>query len=176
MEATARSRKQIRRLAELVRNLTEKHLGLGGPLFPIIPVVERLLPRLDPEFSLEILEEQEMGDNHGLTIPSQHVIKLREDVYEGACEGKGRDRLTVAHELGHYILHDDLAFPRSMKESEIPAYRSAEWQAKCFSGELLVSAKYAGQCLDDSDAASLFGVSDVAGKYQMKKLREDGLI
>lgn len=48
-----------------------------------------------------------MGAKHGETIPSENRIRIREDVYERACNGYGRDRLTMAHELGHLLLHRD---------------------------------------------------------------------
>jgi hypothetical protein len=69
-------------------------------------------PRLDPEFHLEVLEIAEMGEDHGLTIPSQHVIPVRLDVYLGALAGKGRDRPAAPHKAGHYVMHNDLAFLR----------------------------------------------------------------
>jgi hypothetical protein len=176
IEVPPLSRSDIRRYADLVRNLASRELGIRSAYFPIVDVIERLLPRIDPSFHLEILEIDEMGDVHGLTIPSQHVIKLREDVYDGACDGKGRDRMTVAHELGHYILHDDLSFPRQMKASEIPAYQNAEWQANCFSGELLVPANRACICGDASTVANLFGVSYEGAAYQYRVLKKEGLI
>jgi IrrE N-terminal-like domain len=176
IEVPARSRLELRQIAELVRSLTRKHLAISSAYFPIVDVVERLLPIIDPNFCLEIMEKDEMSDVHGLTIPSQHVIKLRSDVYDGACEGKGRDRLTVAHELGHYILHDDLSFPRQTERSEIPAYRSSEWQANCFSGELLVSAKRARICGDAATVADIFGVSYDCAIYQFNVLKKEGLL
>jgi hypothetical protein len=176
IEAPPKSRAEIRRLAELTRTLAEKLLKVTAPYFPIDYVLEPLLLSLDPDFCLEILEEQEMGDNHGLTIPSQHVIKLRQDVYNGACDGKGRDRLTMAHELGHYVLHDDLTFPRKTNPSEIPAYRNSEWQANCFAGELLVSARYAKNCSSAIEVTDRFGVSYECGSYQFNALKKEGLI
>jgi hypothetical protein len=176
IEVPPLSRGDIRRYADLIRNLAFRELGISSAYFPIVDIVERLLPRIDPDFHLEILEAEEMGDVHGLTVPSQHVIKLREDVYEGACNGGGRDRMTVGHELGHYILHDDLRFPRQMKASDLPAYQNAEWQANCFAAELLVPAKRACICGDASTIANLFGVSHESAAYQYRVLKKEGLI
>lgn len=69
-------------------------------------------------------------------MPQDSLIILREDVYEGAHEGNGRDRMTVAHEIGHLLMHKNIAFARA-ERVEIRAFESSEWQAKCFSGELL---------------------------------------
>jgi hypothetical protein len=176
IEAPPRRRAELRRIAELTRTLAEQRLKVSGAYFPIERVFEPLLLSLDPEFYFEVLEERDMGDNHGLTIPSQHVIKLRQDVYDGACAGRGRDRLTIAHEVGHYVLHDDLTLPRKTNRSEIPAYRNSEWQANCFAGELLVSARYATNCTSAIDVSNRFGVSYECGSYQYNTLKKEGLI
>lgn len=87
---------------------TRRSLGVEDKLyFDIVHFVERVMPEVFPEFVFEICTEAEMGNLHGETIPSEHKIRIREDVYIGACEGKGRDRLTMAHEVGHFFMHDE---------------------------------------------------------------------
>jgi hypothetical protein len=174
--ARARGRKEIRNYAQLVRQLAATRLGHSGPYFPIVEFIEGVLPQLDGDFTFEVCDSVDMGDNHGLTIPSQKVIRIRNDIYEGAIAGRGRDRDTLAHELGHYILHDDIAYPRQMQESAIPAYKSAEWQAKAFSGELLVDARLIGQFQTADEVAQGCGVSVDCARYQMKVLAKEGLI
>ena len=46
---------------------------------------------------VEVMEVEVMGDNEGHVLPGTMRLVLREDVYIGACEGKGRDRFTAAH-------------------------------------------------------------------------------
>jgi IrrE N-terminal-like domain len=176
VEAVPRSRAEIRKAAELMRRLAVDRLGVAGPPFPVLDVVERLLPLLDPEYSFEVEEEEEMGPLHGLAIPSQHVIKLRKDVYDGAIAGRGRDRSTAAHELGHYVLHDDQQFPRYVSQSSLPAFRDAEWQAKAFAGEFLIAPAWAIGCANPEELADKCGVSVEAARYQWKTLKEANLI
>ena len=172
IEAPPKRRQDIRRMAELVRQLSQRHLSTKGPYLNIIKVLEHFLPAIDPEFYLQILTKEEMGSNHGVTIPARKVIILREDVYDGACAGHGRDRLTAAHEVGHYLMHDDLSFARTMRADEIPLYRNAEWQANCFAGELLICRKEAAYCTDAQEVARLFGVShDAANHYWRRRLK-----
>lgn len=73
--------------------------------FPVVPFLENKLPILVPDFQLEILPKKEMGYKHGETRPSEKQIRIREDVYLGAVAGHGRDRMTIAHEIGHLFLH-----------------------------------------------------------------------
>jgi hypothetical protein len=176
IEAPAKSRQEIRYMAELVRSFTEKLTGKSAPYFDVASVIEQVLLAIDPAFILEVLEVGVMGDTHGLTTPSQHTIQLRQDVYEGACRGKGRDRLTIAHEIGHYVLHDGLTLPRKIEKSKVPAYRDAEWQANCFAGELLVSARYAKECRNSFEVSEMFGVSDACAAIQYRVLKREGLI
>lgn len=172
----SRGRAEIRAAAALVRKLSMERLGPLGPRFPIIEVIERVLPQLDPEFHFEVWDSDEMGEDHGLTIPGHRMIVLRSDVYDGACDGKGRDRLTAAHELGHYLLHHDAGLHRRMSGTKLAAYRDPEWQAKCFSGELLVDPGEVRVAMTVSDVAAHFGVSEEAAQYQVTKYREAGLI
>lgn len=175
-EVPAASRQMIRQAAEVVRRIAEQQLGASGPYLPIIEVIEWVLPKLDPQFIFCVAEEEEMGEDHGLTIPSQHLIKLRSDVYERACSGHGRDRSTAAHELGHYILHENVGLPRRMRESELPSYRSSEWQANCFAGELLVCARFVSAADTAFSVARRFGVSMDSAAYQLKVLKREGRI
>ena len=134
--AKATSRAEIRGLARVIRKIQ----GTGRELyFPILDFVEKTLPRINPNFSFCVGTMKEMGECEGLTLPERREIVIREDVYEKAKAGDGRARLTVAHELYHYLRHstDTVAFARTNK-SGVPRYCDAEWQADAFGGELLV--------------------------------------
>ena len=179
IEVPPRSRGEIRKIADAFRELSRRALGGFGPEFPIVEAMEWVLPTLDPEFVLEVLPTHEMGDEHGLTIPSEHIIRLREDVYDRACNGHGRDRMTVAHEIGHYLLHRTPAvFARrnNKKKERLPAFRSSEWQANCFGAELLVFPKGIDASMTDMEVAEMRGVSKDAAAYQMKTYRQEGLL
>lgn len=122
-----------------VRNI-RRSLGVEDKLyFDIVHFVERVMPEVYPEFVFEVCSEAEMGNLHGETIPSEHKIRIREDVYIGACEGRGRDRLTMAHEVGHFFMHDEssVVFYKADPNEKIPHFRDPDWQADVFGGELL---------------------------------------
>ena len=129
-----------------IRKLTREIRAIAGcenkPYFPIVEFLELVLPKIYPDYEFSILTPAEMGNKHGETFPNERRITLRDDVYLRACNGVGRDRLTAAHELGHLLLHkaQKVSFARIMENVRVPPYMDPEWQAKAFSGELLVDA------------------------------------
>lgn len=161
------SRKEIEDIAKLVRKIQNSNSVL---YFDIIGFLEQTLPSLIPDFTLSIGTKEEMGDCHGLTFPEENEIQLREDVYLGALGGNGRDRLTAAHELFHFLAHskENIAFART-GSGKIPTYMDPEWQADAFGGELLVPRDLAYN-LSVSEIMEKCGVSKSAATYQYRKM------
>ena len=134
-KARPTSRRELANIAQKLRRLLCVEQDL---YFPIIEFIELVLPKIDKEFDLEIVETSELPPNtYALTYPDDKIIKIRADVYYGACANQGRARFTIAHELCHYLLHDEenISFARS--KSDIPKYMDPEWQANTFAAELL---------------------------------------
>lgn len=166
---------EIRSWAHLFRQVSGYE---SEPYFPIVDVMELLLPRMSPGFVYEYATKEEMGADHGRTFPNENRIIIRDDIYEGASEGKGRDRLTIAHEIGHLLLHrGDVVFARS-ESNNIAAYESSEWQANCFGGELLVPSTSIPlfQGLSVAQVAEMCGTSYDAADYQIRQYRKEGLM
>lgn len=164
------SRRRLRQLADELR----KQVGWDEPRFPVMEVIEVALEEIAPGFIFEVLEREEMGPNHGLTLVGERRLILREDVYDRACRGCGRDRMTAAHELGHALLHADVALARRI-DREVRAFEDPEWQAKAFAGELLISAGHVGLCSTVRQVADVFGVSDEAASQQLRSLKKEGI-
>lgn len=136
--ADALSRNDIGEIAWYVRELT----GCDRePFFPIVQFIEWVLanPDNDIGMELEILEPQEMKNTYGTTNTGRNIMRIRSDVYERAINGNPRDRFTLCHELGHYLLHQ----PESVgyARGQVPAYRDPEWQANTFAAELMAPKK-----------------------------------
>lgn len=113
-----------------------------------------------------------MGNNLGITKPDGTIF-LREDVYEGACKNEGFHRFTIAHELGHVILHkDQIGFAREFKRND-KVYCNSEWQANEFAGALLVpeneiiSQNLFNPCL----IAEKYAVSLECAQLRLKKIK-----
>lgn len=166
--ANPMSRKNIREIAGIIRDAS----GLSEErYFPVVEFLELVLPQIDEQFTLEIEPIYKMGNQYGLTIPMEHRIILREDVYENAVNGIHRDRFTVAHEIGHYFLHqpDRVAFARESKKGDIPAYLDPEWQANTFAGELL-APPHLIRGLSIPEIMQYCGVSFTVGKIQLESI------
>ena len=135
--------------------------------FPIVPFIEHKMPHFFSGFHLEIMPNDYFPPNiHGETAIEERVIRIREDIYHRAIRGFGRDRMTLAHEVGHYILlvAKGLKLYRSFKETDIEAFRDPEWQAKALAGELLCPFHLI-KGMAVPQIASACGVSDIAAQY-----------
>ena len=130
------SRKDIRNAAKIMRIMCNMKRGK----LDIIKLIENILPQLDNRFQWEIRAIAEMTPGvYAYFDPVTDTLVIREDVYEGAYAGNGRDRFTLAHELGHYLFHSDQAMLQRVESSiETPVYRSPEWQANTFASEILM--------------------------------------
>lgn len=170
-EVPPRSRDNVFGVAMGVR----RQLGIQFDAFPIAQVLEFVMPLAFPGFNLEVADQQQMGPNHGLTIPAENVIRLREDVYDGLVEGRGRDRFTAAHELGHYLMHRDVPI-QFHRAGQLKPYRDSEWQANSFAGALLMPTDKLVQCKSLDEVVERFQVTRDAARVQNKILAGQGLM
>ena len=157
------SLKQIRKRCELIRTIFD--IPLNAPV-DIVKVFEYILTQIGVEF--EIVPKHEMGTKHGETIPSENRIRIREDVYERACNGYGRDRLTMAHELGHLLLHRAETITFAREDGDIPPYKDPEGQANAFAGELLAPYEYIKD-MSVIDIARYYGITEKAASIQRRR-------
>ena len=142
--------------------------------FDILHFMEITLPQIIPEYEFCVEGIKTMGDAEGLTYPDKGIVKIRQDVYNGAVSGNGRHRFTIAHELFHLLQHDDsnITFARIRKENNIKKYEDPEWQADAFGGELLVP-NHLIQGLSIEEISQKCGVSLSAASYQKSLLNKN---
>lgn len=167
MRVEPKSRKDIRKLAYSLR----KTLHLEDTLY--FPVVEFLdvLEEVDDGFTYFIVSDDDLPMSvHAQTDIKTGLVTIKETVYNGAARGEGRDRMTIAHELGHYFTLCVIGFKLySCKEDDpIQAYEDPEWQAKCFAGELLIP-HHLVQDMTTPEVALRCGVSLDAARFQLSR-------
>ncbi|RNB90144.1 ImmA/IrrE family metallo-endopeptidase [Brevibacillus nitrificans] len=164
--ATPYSRHKIRELTSIIRaafGLTDvKH-------FPIVHLLEIGLPQVFEEFTLEIVDNRELPNQYAVAYPAKNLIMVREGVYEGAISGVARDRFTIAHEIGHFMLHQPVNISLARSEKAIPPYMNPEWQANTFAGELL-APPHIIRGLSNAEVTLLCGVSKKVAEIQLQNL------
>lgn len=162
-----RSKENIAMNAALLR----KHLQLENKLYFPVDKVYEALNLLYEGADFEVLPEEEMGDDHGRTYPDKNLIYIREDVYERACEGIGRDRFTMCHELGHLMMHRRVALSRIDPRNPPKIYRNSEWQADTFASYLMMPPSLVAQCGSVFAMQEEFGVSFEAAWVRRGELK-----
>lgn len=133
----------------------------------IISLLENIIiPVFD--LRLEIVEKKDMTDKYAEYKPINKVIKIREDTYENAIKGIGRDRFTISHEIGHIFLHsDNISMARS--NEKIPVYCNPEWQANTFAREFLCPLNSINEKDDINSLSEKFGISKEVASIQLKQ-------
>lgn len=159
-----KSRADLRHLGNILRH----HLGLDNERWiPIVELLDVLSEALE-SFNYEIVEEDELPPNiHADTDIRTGHIRIKQSVYDSACDGEGRDRMTIAHEIAHFFTLCFCGFKlqRNFDGKKIPPYEDPEWHAKCFAGEFMVPY-HLTQGMTPSEIAETCGVSYQAAKYQ----------
>ena len=154
----------IAQYALKIRNL----LGYGpNDCVDVIKFLEIVLKIYFPNFPYIYFPKPQVSDNiHAYT--NNDCIYIREDVYMRACDGYPRDRYTIAHEIGHFLLHckGGITLTRCGGE-KIPVYSDPEWQADVFAGELLCPSKFLAN-LSIEEIQKIYKVSSAAANTQKK--------
>ncbi len=161
------SRNDIASFAKEIRKI----LGIENSLYVnLLKLIEIVLPQIDPEFDYEIIDEKSMADM-GLTLPEKHIMLIREDTYNGAVHGNKRDRFTLAHEIGHYLLHDIQSISLARKDENVPSYQDPEWQANAFAAEFLMCRSLVAG-MSQAEISEACGVSMESVGYHLKKIKK----
>src|ERR1700730_10726593 len=89
--------------------------------------------------------DDEMGRSDGSTISSKDAVTIavKESVRADGFMGVGRARNTLAHELGHGVMHEGAQMHRRSDGNVAPIwlqpYESAEHQARVFAPAFLIN-------------------------------------
>lgn len=106
-------KKSAKKIVDIALNLRSK-LGLNkasGIKAHIFVELLNGLYALEGRAAFDIREASEMAEM-GMFDPALDLVKLREDVYDAACEGCIESLYTIVHECGHMQLHGGATFCR----------------------------------------------------------------
>ena len=166
----AKSRKDLRNLALIIR----KTFHLENEIyFPVIEFFE-MLPNYLEGFNYEIVEDSFFPEHiHADTVITHNLIRVKESVYLGACKGNGQDRMTIMHEIAHWLTLCLLGFKLERNFfNNAPSYKDPEWQAKCLAGEIMMPFHLVSD-YSIKNLSKECGVSMSAAKYQRKIFRKE---
>ena len=138
----------------------------------LVRLLEIEVPKLIPEFALVVRADNEMADAEAYTEFNPPHIAVRGSVYQLAQRHDGRSRMTLAHELGHLVMHPGAAKLRSTSaasETQLKYFESAEWQAKKFAALFLVPDHIASQFDSASQLAIACHISSQASQIRFNE-------
>ncbi len=145
------SRVQIREISKFARRL----LKIKTVKFPVLKALERLIDKFPNNLYYRILPDDKFETNVMAELVPKgndvYCIKIRETVYEKAVNGDRASLGFICHEMCHFILihifdagpvlykgENGLVYARSLKDKELPRYKSMEWQAMALCGEIMI--------------------------------------
>lgn len=175
-----RSREEIEAIAEA---LARRH-GISGP---VTKIVEVLRAETLSAFSLlsgwRIVERSlvDMPRDEGRADFSQKMLEFREGVLENAESGRHRDKMTVAHELGHVLLdhkHGGIMHRVQQGNSKLGFGRqaeSAEWQATYFAAAFLMPRPIVRDCSNATEVSLRCRVSLQAAQIRFDEVNVRGV-
>lgn len=108
-----------------------------------------------------------MGTADGMTSHGKDfvAIAIKQSVHDAAFMGDGRARNTLAHELGHAVMHNGVEMPRRALGNVTPKwlkskpFESAEHQVRVFAPAFLINDLIAETLTGANDISVEFGIS-----------------
>lgn len=154
----------------------------------VIHLVDHVLPEHDIDVYPAHADELPGQEAHTRPFDEKPTVLLREDQWRFLMRGGGsglRARATIAHELGHVILHvpvlrrqarraGGLAALTRVDASRVQTYADPEWQAWCFAAAFLVppSTLYHLPSQSTAEIASVYGVSEPFARWVLRLFGE----
>ncbi|OYQ75513.1 ImmA/IrrE family metallo-endopeptidase [Wohlfahrtiimonas sp. G9077] len=153
------------KIGELAKSV-RKVFKINKPFVDLEDLMEKFICNDMLEICLP--DDIRLKGKYALTYPDRNKILLSESTYNAACFGDGRARFTVAHEIGHLVMHkEQSAFARSSGNHKI--YEDAEWQADTFASSFLMDVDYCNSETQIGEVRDMFGVSWQAASIWHKK-------
>jgi hypothetical protein len=132
-------------------------------------IIEIALPQVFPDFHYDIVPDVDLRGAEATTSLSKRHMKISQSTYDAARRGAGRPAFTLAHELGHLLLHCQRPVELARGQAR-QAYRDPEWQADQFASAFLIPEAEARKLCDPGILASRFGTTPAAARVRLQKL------
>ena len=163
-----------RRSVETIRALAQQLRATLGIEHQAAPDLQRILaelPKVLPEIRIEIVRE--LKGAAALAWVDSRGLSITKDVFEGLARGDARARFTIAHEIGHLVLHRNRGSRRLFRGAPDKlrfASLRLEREAMIFASEFLMPAALAKfQTVEEIERN--FRVSRTAASIRFRELR-----
>jgi hypothetical protein len=159
---------KARKLKDLIYEMIDE-LSIQNKFVPIIKIYDHL--RAIGFLEYEVVEDSELGERLAETLPDKKEIRIKESVFNGACNGDGFHRFTLAHELGHLVLHKNQqskAYARGVTPNH-KIFEDSEWQADEFASEFLIDSRDLNGNENYKMISNIYGLSHTAAKEKIRK-------
>ena len=145
----------------------------------MIELIDYKIPSIDESFDCEVCDHDtwEGAENEEAycSLKPSPVLYIMQNIYRGANMGDGSCRYTIAHELGHFVLHGSIAKSRKLPErlarhvpglsQKFHSTRTEEQEANAFAACLLTPVSHIEPSTSAWDLQLRYGVSrEVAEK------------
>jgi Zn-dependent peptidase ImmA (M78 family) len=171
------SREQIRAKVQLhMDEISKKYRDVRDGIFVDLVKMYECMANDDIKFDFCVLEDDtnEISKNIcALADPDEGVVYLKSSVYIGAVNGMTEHRHTLAHELGHLILHGNLpknGFAKSNNRSHHYT-QDSEWQADMAALEILTDHRFLRVPVTANVLSSKAGISLLSAFSRVDELR-----
>ena len=153
---------------EIIASSLRDNLGIEAAKVKIVKLIEMLQDI--GSLTLDIVEDWELKDVEAVAFPDKNIIRVKNSIYEAACRGIGHAVFTLAHELGHIIMHKKQEPSYARGNHKI--YEDSEWQADTFASAFLMDARFINLQTDSAYEISIrFGTSFEAANVRLDKLK-----
>lgn len=167
------SRATLRRFSKIVRAIFG--CESDDEPFPVLQALEKL-PDVIEDASFEIVDDNDLPANvFAQCYPKPEggfVIQIKETVYDGACYNDNYAFLCfICHEICHVLLFWIGFTPvstRAFGDTEIEPFRSVEWQAKAFTGEVMIPYE-ASKGMTSKAIVEKYHVTKKSADYRVKQ-------
>jgi IrrE N-terminal-like domain len=175
-QVKGRSNLEIRQLAKKTREFFGVDNERRVNVLACLKSKEILTVRGKKRLNFQVRPDAEMGTADAVTSCGKDVITIavKQSVRDAAFMGDGRTRNTLAHELGHAVMHDGIEMPRRTRGNVTPkwikSFESAEHQAKVFAPTFLINDVIAKSLSSIEEISIEFGVSYESAKIYYEEM------
>ncbi|MET4384289.1 hypothetical protein ABIB73_000024 [Bradyrhizobium sp. F1.4.3] len=160
-------------LEDIARTFLRK-VGLEYQIKPDMMTIISKLKHVDPGFGYRRVPDEEMPDAEAQWYSDDIEISMRESVFVAMQRGEPRARMTVSHELSHYLLkhkgHLNRSPVKSAVEVSVKRIVSQESEARRLAPRILAPEHLIPEGASVEDIKTMFGLSHEAAVIRKEEI------